>query len=335
MIFADKLIELRKKNGMSQEQLAEKMNVSRQSVSKWESASSVPDLNKIIVLSDIFNVSTDYLLKDEIEELPSKDVSYSVDLPNDVSVRSVSMEEASEYLHTIKDNAKNLALGVVLCILSVVPLLFITSLSFDQRIPLNDEQSGAIGVAVMTTIVAVAVAIFIVRNRKLKKFEYLSTENIETEYGVLGMVKERRNAYSEKHTVKIVTGVILCILSAVCLFVPSTINSGNDFMTMIGLCFTIIIASVGVYFLVETGSVWNSFKKILEEDDYSRKEKSNKKIIAPITGIYWLILTAVFCIYGFITQDWGRWIIWAVGGILYAVLYIILNTAVHFSKNRK
>lgn len=335
MIFADKLIELRKKNSMSQEQLAEKMNVSRQSVSKWESASSVPDLNKIIMLSDIFDVSTDYLLKDEIEELPSKDISYSVDLPNDVSVRNVSMEEASEYLHTIKDNAKNLALGVMLCILSVVPLLFITSQSFYQLIPLNDEQSGAIGVTIMIIMAAIAVAIFIIRDRKLKKFRYLSTENIETEYGVSGMVKERRNAYSEKHTVKIVTGVILCILSAVCLFIPSTINSGNDFMTIIGLCFMLIIASVGVYFLVETGSVWNSFKKVLEEDDYSRNEKSNKKMIAPVTSIYWLLLTAGFCIYGFITQDWGRWIIWAVGGIVYAVLYIILNTIVVFSKNKK
>ena len=68
MILADKIITLRKKNGLSQEELAEKMNVSRQSVSKWESAQSVPDLNKVIMLSEIFGVSTDYLLKDRSEE---------------------------------------------------------------------------------------------------------------------------------------------------------------------------------------------------------------------------------------------------------------------------
>lgn len=67
MIFADKLIALRKQHGLSQEQLAEKLNVSRQSVSKWEGAQSIPDINKIIQLSQIFGVSTDYLLKDELE----------------------------------------------------------------------------------------------------------------------------------------------------------------------------------------------------------------------------------------------------------------------------
>ena len=68
MILADKIIKLRKKFGWSQEELAEKMNVSRQSISKWESARSIPDLNKILMLSEIFGVSTDYLVKDEIEE---------------------------------------------------------------------------------------------------------------------------------------------------------------------------------------------------------------------------------------------------------------------------
>ena len=68
MILAEKIMQLRKKNGWSQEELAEQMKVSRQSVSKWESGSSIPDLNKILLLAQIFDVSTDYLLKDELGE---------------------------------------------------------------------------------------------------------------------------------------------------------------------------------------------------------------------------------------------------------------------------
>lgn len=75
MIFADKLISLRKKAGWSQEELAEQMDVTRQSVSKWEGAQSVPDLDKMIRLSELFGVSTDYLLKDEIEEAGNCDLS--------------------------------------------------------------------------------------------------------------------------------------------------------------------------------------------------------------------------------------------------------------------
>ena len=67
MILADKITDLRKKNGWSQEELANQLGVSRQAVSKWESASSIPDLDKIVKMSIIFGVSTDYLLKDSLE----------------------------------------------------------------------------------------------------------------------------------------------------------------------------------------------------------------------------------------------------------------------------
>lgn len=69
MILADKIVNLRKRAGWSQEELAEKMGVSRQSISKWEGAQSVPDMNRILKLSEVFCVSTDYLLRDDIEEL--------------------------------------------------------------------------------------------------------------------------------------------------------------------------------------------------------------------------------------------------------------------------
>ena len=68
MILADKIIENRKKNGWSQEELADKLGISRQSVSKWEGAQAVPDMKKILQLSAVFGVSTDYLLRDDIEE---------------------------------------------------------------------------------------------------------------------------------------------------------------------------------------------------------------------------------------------------------------------------
>ena len=67
MILADKIIALRKKAGWSQEELAEQLGVSRQAVSKWEGAQSVPDMERILQMSKVFGVTTDYLLKDELE----------------------------------------------------------------------------------------------------------------------------------------------------------------------------------------------------------------------------------------------------------------------------
>ena len=101
MILADKIITLRKKNGWSQEELAEKLNVTRQSVSKWEGAQSVPDLNKILLMSRIFEVSTDYLLKDELEEPDGTQNTESLEtggFEESVPARRVSMEEARAFL---------------------------------------------------------------------------------------------------------------------------------------------------------------------------------------------------------------------------------------------
>ena len=120
MILADKIIEQRKKNGWSQEELAEKMDVSRQSISKWESAQSVPDMGRIVLLSQLFGVSTDYLLKDELEQPEITPVAES-----DFDLRTVSMEEASSFLQMREQNAARIAVGVMLCILCPVLLILL------------------------------------------------------------------------------------------------------------------------------------------------------------------------------------------------------------------
>lgn len=73
MDFSEKLLTLRKSNNLTQEQLAESLGVSRQSVSKWEGGQAIPELDKIVALSSLFHVTTDYLLKSsEIDELSVK-----------------------------------------------------------------------------------------------------------------------------------------------------------------------------------------------------------------------------------------------------------------------
>ncbi len=73
MELSEKILALRKSNGLTQEQLAEKVDVSRQAVSKWESGQAVPEPDKIVALSIAFDVTTDYLLKSsEIDDLSVK-----------------------------------------------------------------------------------------------------------------------------------------------------------------------------------------------------------------------------------------------------------------------
>ena len=119
MILADKIITLRKKSGWSQEELAQQLHVTRQSVSKWEGAQSIPDLDKILQMSSLFGVSTDYLLKDELEEVQVEDI------PEQSQLRRVSMEEASSFLAVKDSTAVPVASATALCILSPVCLLLL------------------------------------------------------------------------------------------------------------------------------------------------------------------------------------------------------------------
>lgn len=73
MKLSDKIVELRKAHGMTQEDLAEMCNVSRQSISKWEADIALPETEKLLLLGEIFHVSMDVLLKDELTLSEVKD----------------------------------------------------------------------------------------------------------------------------------------------------------------------------------------------------------------------------------------------------------------------
>ena len=175
MIFADKLIRLRKKSGWSQEELAEQMHVSRQAVSKWEGAQSVPDVEKIIMLSQLFGVTTDYLLKDEIEDEP--ETAQADDMP---AVRRVSMEEASAFLAVKEATARPIALGVLMCIMSPVCMFILGALSEMPGSVISENAAGGAGTIVMLVIVAAAVALFIHSGSRTAPFQYLEKEIFET-----------------------------------------------------------------------------------------------------------------------------------------------------------
>lgn len=103
-MLSEKIRALRRRAGLSQEELAETVGVSRQAVSKWESAGSVPDLQKVIQLANLFGVSTDYLLKDEMEP-ENREAGYDSQNELEESLHLVTMEEANEYLNTKKKAA--------------------------------------------------------------------------------------------------------------------------------------------------------------------------------------------------------------------------------------
>lgn len=203
MILADKIIYLRKRAEWSQEELAEKMGVSRQSISKWEGAQSIPDMNRLLKLSQIFGVSTDFLLKDE---LGPEQLTPSVETDAPEGTVTVDLETAGAYLDARERVAPKRALGVMLCILSPVALIVLGAASEAGSLSLSGARATAAGLAVLMLLVAAAVAIFIKIGMHDERYHQLRHNPIETAYGVIGMVRERRGAYESTHTRRMMTG---------------------------------------------------------------------------------------------------------------------------------
>lgn len=321
MIFADKLIELRKKSGWSQEELAEQMNVTRQSVSKWEGAQSVPDLEKIIQLSKLFGVSTDYLLKDEIE--PNENESASLKTEEKLNVRRVSMEEANKFLAAKTQTAKTIAGGVFLCIISPICLMILSVMSEKSLYNISENVAAGIGMITLLILIANAVTLFILSSSKTSAFEFLENEIFETSYGVTGMVKERKEDYRETYTKNIAIGVCFCVLSLVPLFAAIIISEDDLFMvSMVAVMLALI--GIGVNFIVKTCIIWESFDKLLQEGEYSKRKKKEKIASSKVNTIYWSVVTAGYLAYSFISYKWHfSWIIWPVAAVLYPAVISI------------
>ena len=315
MILADKIIDLRKKNGWSQEELAEKLNVSRQSVSKWESGMSVPDLNKIIAMSELFGVSTDYLVKDTLEEPTPSETSERDD---NSGTRLVSAEEANRYMSMVEKISKRIAFGVALCILSPITLILLGGFS-DPDVMLgtpwiSEGLAVSLGLVVMIMIVACGVAIFIPNGLKLSEFSYLDNEPITLEYGVQGIVEKKQSDYRARFATLITIGVVLCIVSVLPLLILGTMEAA-EVLLVCSIGFLMAVCSVGVAIIVRACYINGSYQRLLQTGDFAREKKPgrNGELYEAITGAYWCLITGLYLLWSFLTHDWHiTWIVWII-----------------------
>ena len=257
-------------------------------------------------MSELFGVTTDYLLKDEIEEEPLNEYT-------ETNTIKVSMEEGNQYLDMKSRGSRIVANATSLCILSPVPLIVLGTMTEDHIL---------IGFSLVLLLVLVAIAVYLFVNYGLHEshMKHLEKESFETEYGVSGMVRERREQYEPTFTRNIAIGVVLCILSVI-----PTIMAGvmevEDYMSGISVGLLLIIVSIGVNILIRAGMIKSSYDTLLQEGEYTIEEKHLKKKTDAFSGAYWCLIVAIYLGWSFWTNNWKfTWIIWPVAGVLYAAV---------------
>lgn len=326
MILSEKILQLRKQNGWSQEELAEKLNVSRQSVSKWESGASIPDLGKILAMSEIFGVSTDYLLKEETQVIEYRDDF------QEKQVRRVSCEEANCFMAEKARFGRSIAWGVTMCILSPVILILLGGFSEYGNTKLSEDMAGAIGVTSMFLLIAVAVAIFIISSFRVEKYKYMEQEVFELEYGIVGIVQEKKSGYEARYRIGVTVGVLLCILAAVPLIIAGALSAPYLLFILL-VAGLLVLISFAVHIFIVTGTTMDSYDQLLQTEDYAIDMKLNNKKVERFGAIYWAAVTAIYLASSFLTNRWDvSWVIWPFSGILFGGIAAFLKMG---TNNRK
>ena len=327
MILADKIIDERKKNGWSQEELAEKLGVSRQSVSKWEGAQSVPDLQSILEMSKLFGVSTDYLLKDDETVRPVSEVEEDTGK----AMRRVSMEEANAFLNENGKFAVKIATGVLLSVLCPVPLLLLEASKEAGLFGITDGIAGGAGTVVILLMIAAALVFFIPAGIAASKWEWLEKEIFDTEYGVDGMVKDRAEKFQPKFVTAITSGTVLILLGVIGVVVSAMVDGHGDALTVAMVGVMLMCIAVACFMIVNAGIIKDGHSKLLQEGDYNKTAKTNY-VLKAVAPAYWLTVTAGYLLWSFLTMNWGfTWVVWPVAGVLYGAIAVILN-GVHEAK---
>ena len=316
MNFSDKLILLRKQNGLSQEDLAEKLDVTRQSVSKWESGVSMPELSKILQISQLFNVSTDYLLK----EADSEQSVFNLKSEN-LNIKKVSQTEADDFILHSKKLAMLYTIATILCILSPFPLMLTLA---NPAFKLFSTTFMIIsGIAGLLVFVAAGTCIFIYANYKNLKFTYIDNQDFIIDRPTRENVEKQKQAYYGIFIRNIIIGVIFCIISAIPVIVFALLIT--DYIGA-GVCFTLLVVICGVSLFIYTGTRFSAFQKLLSEGEYSKKRRTSNLLMEKICGIYWPVIAAVYLVCSFLGNNWHiSWIIWPVAALLFAVMDSVVN----------
>lgn len=324
-MLSDRILDLRKKGEMSQEDLAEKLNVSRQSVSKWESGASTPDLDKIIELSRLFGVTTDYLIKGDADTQQNDEDSSDSPEPEN----RLSLSAANEFLDASKQSARLISRSVALCVMSPALMMLLIGMSTENLFTVVSESFAiAVGLTALLLIAALGV-VGLVRNvMQMSRFEYIKKGEFTADYGVESKVKELKRLNSDDYAKRLAVGVGVLVISAIPVIAAGVVSddSGSDFLPLLGTAMLLIIASVGVYMVVRAACENGAYDQILREGSYTVAERKKEEICDRIAGVYWPIVVAAYLIWSFMTYDWQiTWLIWPVAGLVFAAISAALG----------
>lgn len=296
MSLGENLQFLRKKNDITQEQLAEKLEVSRQSVSKWESDTTYPEMDKLLQICQMFHCSVDDMLQ--------KDIS------------SLYVEDKANYDKHMNSFSKMISLGVGLILLGISVMLFLNGIQIKEEF----------ATVVFFIFLVIAVAIFIVEGLQHSDFEKKNPliENFYT--------TEEIDAFNRKFAIMIAFGVVTILIGVIVLIGTVAIYpeiDGNDTLESILAAVFFLFITVSVPVMIYAGMQKGKYN--IEEYNVMHNKESEEykkgELTGTICGCIMLVATILYLIAGFVFDKWGvpSIVVFPVGGIACGITSMIIS----------
>lgn len=299
MGFSENLQNLRKIKNMSQEQLAEKLDVSRQAVSKWESGNGYPEIEKLITICEIFDCSMDNLVKGKIS--------------------SDTTGEKKKYENMQNNFSKGISLAIGIILLGVTVLIFFAGLAEGNVSELLEERYEILGVTILLVCVLISLPIFIssgIRQENFKK----KNPKLPNFYS-----EEEIDNFNKKFIVGIATGcslILIGIILLIFLYGMRLVNEEGTIPVVILMAFVTIATPILSYCGIQKDKY--DIEKY-NADNSSENKKRNIKV-DKISSVIMLTATGIFLVVGFIFNLWETcWVVFPIGGILCGIASTILE----------
>ena len=292
MSLAENLQYLRAREGVTQEQLAERLDVSRQSVSKWESAASYPEMDTLLKLCDMFRVDMDTLLRGSVE--------------NSLS------EDTAGYDRFMTLYARKIAGGVSAIVGSVALWSFLSALGLSEML----------GTAMLLLVIAAAAVVFIASG--------MEEEHFRKKHPVIPdfYTEPQKERFHRRYIWYIAGGVGAILLGVVMMVLAFTVLPEREpYESYIGAAFLAVVACA-VYFLIYGGMLEDKYNiaKYNRQNNPTPEDKSRRRRATTACSVIMILATAVFLFAGLAYYKWN-WaaIIYPVGGVLCGAAWMLLG----------
>lgn len=285
MSFSDNLQVLRKRNNMTQEQLAGQLEVSRQAVSKWESGQSYPEMEKLLIICDMFHCDMDSLVKGDLTLEDQADAAGYDRFMNSFSYRMT---------------------GCIALILAAVTLM-----AFLEGVVHEDILA-----VFLIAAVGVSVAVMIVSGISMEAFEK-KYPHIQDFYS-----EEERSGFTRTFGIAIAAGVCLILFGLCVNIAMDSMNFPLKEQLTSGFFLLCVTIAVGIFVYFGIQEEKYEVEEYNKRHDGSREKGST--IVGKACGVIMLLATAIFLYYGLAWDAFrSAWIVYPIGGILCAIVAVI------------